>query len=97
VTIVVLSVVGGFIAAPAVVWFGGTIQIDPWWIADTQREAWIATAVGLAALLPALHLLNGIAHLWALFARVMLGRSEPREPAAEAWAPAPGAAPLPAI
>jgi hypothetical protein len=97
VTVVVLSVVGGFIAAPAVVWFGGTIRIDPWWIADTQPEAWIATAVGLAALLPALHLLNGIACLWALFARVMLGRSAPRKPAAEAWASAPGAAPLPAI
>ena len=97
VTIVVLSVVAGFIVAPAVVHFGGTIQIDPWWIADTQREAWIATAVGLAALLPALHLLNGLAWLWAQFARVMLGRREPMEPAAEAWAPTPGTTPLPAI
>lgn len=97
VTIVVLALVGGFIAAPVVVHFGGTIQIDPWWVADTQREAWIATAVGLAALLPALHLLNGLAWLWAQFARVMLGRREPREPAAEAWAPTPGTTPLPAI
>ena len=97
VTIVVLSVVAGFIVAPAVVYFGGTIQIDPWWIADTQREAWIATAVGLAALLPALHLLNGLAWLWAQFARVMLGRREPMEPAAEAWVPTPGTTPLPAI
>lgn len=97
VTIVVLSVVGGFIVAPAVVHFGGTIRIDPWWIADTQREAWIATAVGLAALLPALHLLNGLAWLWAKFARVMLGRREPREPAAQAWSPATGTAPVPAI
>ena len=97
VTIVVLSVVGGFIAAPIAVQFGATIQIDPWWVADTQREAWIATAVGLAALLPALHLLNGLAWLWAQFAKVMLGRREPKAPAAEAWAPAPGTTPVPAI
>ena len=36
VTIVVLAVVGGFIAAPLVIQFGGTIQIDPWFVADTQ-------------------------------------------------------------
>jgi hypothetical protein len=97
VTIVVIAVVGGFIAAPAVVHFGGTIQIDPWWVADTQREAWIATALGLAAVIPALHLLNGLAHLWALFARVMLGRRERREPAREAWAPSPAPTPIPAL
>lgn len=97
VTIVVIAVVGGFIAAPVVVHFGGTIQIDPWWIADTQREAWIATAIGLAAVIPALHLLNGLAQLWALFARVMLGRREPREPAPEAWAPSPAQTPVPAL
>ena len=97
VTIVVLSVVGAFIAAPVAVYFGATIQIDPWWVADTQREAWIATAVGLAALLPALHLLNGLAWLWAQFAKVMLGRREPKAPASEAWAPAPGTMPVPAL
>jgi hypothetical protein len=97
VTIVVIAVVGGFIAAPAVVHFGGTIQIDPWWVADTQREAWIATALGLAAVIPALHLLNGLAHLWALFARVMLGRREPGQPTREAWTPSATQTPVPAL
>ena len=97
VTIVVLAVVGGFIAAPLVIQFGGTIQIDPWFVADTQREAWIATALGLAAVIPALHLLNGLAYVWALFARVMLGRRQPRESAPEAWAPGTAQSPLPAI
>ena len=46
VTIVVLAIVFAFIFAPAALPFGGTIQIDPWWVVDTQREAWIATAIG---------------------------------------------------
>jgi hypothetical protein len=97
VTIVVLAVVGGFIAAPLVVQFGGTIQIDPWFVADTQREAWIATAIGLAAIVPALHLLNGLAFIWALFARVMLGRRQPRDAAPESWAPSAAQTPVPAL
>jgi hypothetical protein len=97
VAVVVISVVGGFVLAPIVVAYGGTIQIDPWWVADTQREAWIATAVGLAAIVPALHLLNGLAYLWAVFARVMLGRREPREPGAESWSREPAPTPLPAL
>ena len=96
-TIVVLSVVGGFIAAPVVVAVGGTVGIDPWWVADTVREAWIFTGIGLVALLPAFHHLNGVAWLWAAFARVMLGRREPRVPEPNAWVAAPGAEPLPAL
>jgi hypothetical protein len=97
VTIVVLALVLGFIAAPVAIPFGGTIQMDPWWVVDTQREAWIATAIGLAAVIPALHLLNGLAYLWAVFARVMLGRREPRESAPEAWAPGVSQSPVPAL
>jgi hypothetical protein len=97
VTIVVLALVLGFIAAPVAIPFGGTIQMDPWWVVDTQREAWIATAIGLTAVIPALHLLNGLAYLWALFARVMLGRREPRESAPEAWAPSASQSPIPAL
>jgi hypothetical protein len=97
VAVVVLSVVGAFVAAPVVLAFGGTIQIDPWWVADTPREAWIATLVGLAAVVPALHLLNGLAYLWAMFARLMLGRREPREPARETWSPDPVRGPVPAL
>lgn len=95
VAVVVIALVGGFIAAPLVVHFGGAITVHPWWIADTPGEAWIATAIGLAAVVPALHLLNGLAYLWALFARVMLGRREAREPAPEAWSPS--GEPVPAL
>jgi hypothetical protein len=97
VTVVVLALVLGFIAAPVAIPFGGTIQMDPWWVVDTQREAWIATAIGLAAVIPALHLLNGLAYLWALFARVMLGRREPRESVPATWAPSVSQAPVPAL
>lgn len=97
VTIVVLSVVGGFLAAPIVLAFGGEVQIDPWFVANTPEKAWIATAIGLAAVVPALHLLNGLAYLWAVFARLMLGRREPREPVREAWSPDPTRAPVPAL
>lgn len=97
VTIVVIAVVGGFIAAPLIIQFGGTIQIDPWFVAYTQREAWIATALGLAAVIPALHLLNGLAYVWALFARVMLGRRQPREAAPETWAAGAAPSPIPAL
>jgi hypothetical protein len=86
VAVVVIATVGGFIAAPLIVHFGGVIRFDPLWIADTQREAWIATAIGLASVVPALHLLNGLAYLWALFARLMLGRREPRQREPGAWA-----------
>ena len=97
VTVVVISVVIGFLAAPIVVAFGGVIQIDPWWVADTAGEAWIATAIGLAAIVPALHLLNGVAYLWAMFARFMLGRREPRESVRGTWSPDPVRAPVPAL
>ena len=97
VTVVVISVVLGFLAAPIVIAFGGAIQIDPWWVADTQGEAWIATLVGLVAVVPSLHLLNGLAYLWAMFARLMLGRREPRETIGEAWSPEPARAPIPAV
>ncbi|HET6360850.1 MAG TPA: sensor domain-containing protein [Gemmatimonadota bacterium] len=97
VTVVVISVVGGFLAAPIVVAFGGTIQVDPWWVVNTQETAWIATLIGLVAVVPALHLLNGLAHLWGMFARLMLGRREPREPVREMWSPDPVRAPVPAL
>ena len=95
--VVVISVVGGFVVAPIVVAFGGVIQIDPWWVADTPGEAWIATLIGLVAVVPALHLLNGLAYLWAVFARLMLGRREPREPVHEGWSADPVRAPVPAL
>ncbi len=97
VTVVVISLVVGFVVAPIVVAVGGVIRIDPWWVADTAGEAWIATLIGLVAVIPALHLLNGVAYLWAMLARFMLGRREPREPVLEAWSPDPVRAPVPAL
>lgn len=97
VTVVVISLVVGFVVAPIVVAVGGVIRIDPWWVADTAGEAWIASLIGLVAVIPALHLLNGVAYLWAMLARFMLGRREPREPVLEAWSPDPVRAPVPAL
>lgn len=93
--VVALSIVGALIAAPLILHFGGTITISPWWIIDTPGEAWTTTAIGLASVLPALHLLNGVAYLWALLARFMLGRRQPAEPASPAWVPS--GEPIPAL
>ena len=45
------------------------------WIVESPLQALPLTVVGVPGTLLALHLYNGIAWLWALFARVMLGPS----------------------
>ena len=45
------------------------------WIVESPLQALPLTVVGAPAVLLALHLYNGLAWLWALFARVMLGPS----------------------
>ena len=45
------------------------------WIVDDPLQALPLTVVGTLAVLLLLHLLNGLAWLWGLFARVMLGPS----------------------
>jgi hypothetical protein len=58
-----LAVAGGLAAAPLAYLFGAV---------DTLAEAVVAGVAGIAALPLVLHLLNGIAGLWARFSRAML-------------------------
>lgn len=86
VTIVALSVTLGMIAAPLVDGFGGEITLWRWAPATTE-ELFLVSLIGLAMVVPVIHLLNGLAWLWGRFTRVMLGGRRPAGPApAEATA-----------
>lgn len=78
-TIVVLTIVGVFVAAPILHLTGGDINIGAWQV-ETLRETFIMTAIGIVALVPAVHLLNGLAWLWGRFARIMLSRKASSDP-----------------
>jgi signal transduction histidine kinase len=78
--IITLAVVGaaGFFSlvlllAPLIV-LGTTVTVFGW-IVESPLQALPLTVVGVPAVLLALHLCNGLAWLWAIFARVMLGPS----------------------
>lgn len=80
VTIVALSVTLGLIAAPVVDAFGGNVSL--WrWTPLTTEELLLVSLIGLALVIPVIHLLNGLAWLWGRFARVMLGGPRPGGPA----------------
>ena len=79
VTIVALSVTLGLIAAPVVDAFGGEIMLGRW-APVTTEERFLVSLIGLALVVPVIHLLNGLAWLWGRFARVMLGGRRPAEP-----------------
>lgn len=74
--VVLLATVGGFVFAPAIFATGGTIDLG-FWRPETLGETAILSAIGLVALVPALHLLNGLAWLWGRFAVLMLGHGSP--------------------
>ena len=59
--------------APVIVLFT-TVTVFGW-IVESPLQALPLTVVGAPAVLLSLHLYNGMAWLWALFARVMLGPS----------------------
>jgi signal transduction histidine kinase len=59
--------------APLIV-LGTTVTVFGW-IVESPLQALPLTVVGVPAVLLALHLFNGLAWLWAIFARVMLGPS----------------------
>jgi signal transduction histidine kinase len=59
--------------APLIV-LGTTVTVFGW-IVESPLQALPLTVVGVPAVLLALHLFNGMAWLWAIFARVMLGPS----------------------
>ena len=80
VTIMALSVTLGMIAAPLVDAFGGEIILWRWAPATTE-ELLLVSLIGLAMVVPVIHLLNGLAWLWGRFTRVMLGGRPPAGPA----------------
>ena len=53
---------------------GSTVTVFGW-IVEAPLQALPLTVIGVPAVLLSLHLFNGLAWLWALFARVMLGPS----------------------
>jgi signal transduction histidine kinase len=59
--------------APVIV-LGTTVTVFGW-IVESPLQALPLTVIGVPAVLLSLHLFNGAAWLWALFARVMLGPS----------------------
>ena len=96
-----ISVSLGFMAAPLVVAFGGTVEFGIW-NPDTPLEALPVTALGIVFYVATIHLLNGTAWLWGRFARLMLGRAPASPRATEApvtepalFLPTSGLAPAP--
>ena len=88
VTIVALSVTLGLIAAPVVDAFGGELTL--WrWVPVTTEELLLVSLIGLAMVVPVIHLLNGLAWLWGRFTRIMLGGQRPADPARAVAPPVP--------
>jgi signal transduction histidine kinase len=77
VTLVIVGAAGFFslvlLFAPLIV-LGTTVTVFGW-IVEAPLQALPLTIVGAPAVLLSLHLFNGMAWLWGLFARVMLGPS----------------------
>ena len=46
----------------------------------STEELFLVSLVGLALVVPVIHLLNGLAWLWGRFARLMLGGRRPAGP-----------------
>ncbi len=84
--VVSLSVAGAFTFAPVILALGGDVRIGSW-APTTTPEAFLLTGVGLVAFVASIHLLNGLAWMWAAFARMLLGRRV-AEPAEEGVEPA---------
>jgi hypothetical protein len=83
--VVIVSVVLSFIASPVIFAFGGNIQFGSWYVVRYWETA-LLSLMGIVAILPAVHAINGMGYLWAKFARVMLGKRIKIEPTAESAA-----------
>lgn len=99
VTIVAGSVTLALIGAPIVAALGGSVNL--WtWHPGTMGELLLVSLIGLALVVPVLHLFNGLAWLWGGFTRLMLGGPRPVDPsrAGEARSPMPVLpSPLPSV
>lgn len=78
-SVVLLSLVAACIGAPAIWAAGGEIDFGVWH-PDTLVETLYVSVAGLLAVIPSIHILNGLARLWGIFARASLGRREPAPP-----------------
>ncbi|MGH7558058.1 MAG: sensor domain-containing protein [Gemmatimonadota bacterium] len=87
VVVVAGSVTLALIGAPLADAFGDDINV--WtWRPETMGELLLVSLIGLALVVPVLHLFNGLAWLWGRFARLMLGGPRPAEPHRAAGIPA---------
>ena len=73
IAVVLISVTGSLLGAPAYYWVDEGIDFGIWRI-DELWEAIILTLIGIPAVFVALHLMNGTAFLSGKLARVMLGK-----------------------
>ncbi len=73
IAVVLVSVVGSLLGAPAYYWVDEGIEFGIWQV-DELWEAFILTAAGIPAFFIALHIMNGTAFILGKMARVMLGK-----------------------
>ena len=73
IAVVLISVVGSLLGAPAYYWVDEGIEFGIWQV-DELWEALILTAAGIPAFFIALHIMNGAAFISGKMARVMLGK-----------------------
>lgn len=79
VVVVAGSVTLALIGAPLADAFGAEVNL--WvWHPDSTGELLLVSLIGLALVVPTIHLFNGIAWLWGRFARLMLGGRRPARP-----------------
>jgi len=71
--VVLISVTGSLLGAPAYYWVDDGINLGIWQV-DVLWEAIVLTLAGIPAVFAALHLMNGAAFLSGKLARVMLGK-----------------------
>lgn len=96
VVVIAGSVVLALIGAPLVDVSGGDVNVGPW-RPDSPGEFLLISVIGLALAVPTLHLLNGLAWLWGVFTRLMLGGPAPKPAPADQVAPPVGVLPSPLL
>lgn len=91
VSVVSFAVSWAFVTAPFALWFGGVIDLGPWWVED-YPGAFLLTLVGFVMLVLTLHLHNLMGWAWGELAKLLL-----QTEAATVEKPAPREDLLPAV
>jgi hypothetical protein len=71
VSVVSFAVSWAFVTAPFALWFGGVIDLGPWWVED-YPGAFLLTLVGFVMLFLTLHLHNLMGWAWGELAKLLL-------------------------